>query len=178
MNPSLAVALVCLGSLAFTVNAQSVGRIRKSLDKATGGATAAPARPAPPPPSASGASATAAAATAAAAPKVPKESAAEVDQRVIGFLNQRIEDGSADAAFDLAKRYEEGKGVPVDPKESRRLYSLAAERGNEDAKAWLEAHPAPAAEAAPAAAATDAGKPGSTPATPVPAKPAEKSDKP
>jgi TPR repeat protein len=174
MNSSLAVALVCLGSLTLTVNAQSVGRIRKSLDKATGGATAAPARPAAPPPSASAVSATAAA-TAVAAPKVPKESASEVDQRVITFLNQRIEDGSADAAFDLAKRYEEGKGVPVDPKESRRLYSLAAERGNEDAKAWLEAHPAPAAEVAPAAA--DATKPSTTPATPTPAKPAEKSDK-
>lgn len=175
MNSSLAVALVCLGSLAFTVNAQSVGRIRKSLDKATGGATAAPARPAPPPPSASAVSATAAA-TAVAAPKVPKESPSEVDQRVITFLNQRIDDGSADAAFDLAKRYEEGKGVPVDPKESRRLYSLAAERGNEDAKAWLEAHPAPAVETAPAA--TEAAKPGTTPAAPAPTKPAEKSDKP
>ncbi|MBN9691051.1 MAG: SEL1-like repeat protein [Verrucomicrobia bacterium] len=172
MNSSLTVALVYLGSLALTVNAQSVGRIRKSLDKATGGATAAPARPAPPPSSAAAVSATAA---AAAAPKVPKESAAEVDQRVITFLNQRIEDGSADAAFDLAKRYEEGKGVPVDPKESRRLYSLAAERGNEEAKAWLEAHPAPA-EVAPAAA--EAAKPGTTPATPAPANPAEKPAKP
>ena len=95
---------------------------------------------------------------------------------MISFLNQRIEDGSADAAFDLAKRYEEGKGVPVDPKESRRLYSLAAERGNEEAKAWLEAHPAPALEATPAA--VEAAKPGTAPAAPAPAKTAEKPVKP
>jgi len=84
-----------------------------------------------------------AAAAAALAQKRNQQSQVGVDQRVVDFLKQRIEDGSADAAFDLAKRYEEGKGVVADPKESRRLYVLAGERGNEEAKAWLEAHPEP-----------------------------------
>ena len=66
-----------------------------------------------------------------------------MDDRVVAFLKQRIEDGSADAPVDLAKRYEEGKGVTEDPVEARRLYTLAAERGNEEAITWLQANPKP-----------------------------------
>lgn len=70
------------------------------------------------------------------------------DQRVVDFLKQRVEDGSAGAAFDLAKRYEDGKGVEEDATEARRLYKLSAERGNDEAKKWLEEHPAPKKETA------------------------------
>jgi len=130
--------------MATPVAAQSVGRIRRSLDKATGGATAAPA---------SGAASSAAvapsstqaqvAANEAAARRRNQASQVGVEDRVVAFLKQRIEDGSADAAFDLAKRHEEGKGVPADPEEARRLYTLSAERGNEEAKTWLAEHPEP-----------------------------------
>jgi TPR repeat protein len=64
-----------------------------------------------------------------------------VDERVAAFLKKRTEDGSADAPYDLAQRHETGKGVPLDPAEARRLYGLAAERGNHDAERWLKEHP-------------------------------------
>lgn len=154
----LALAVV---AAPLSANAQSITRIRKSIDKATGGATAAPARPgAPGTPGTptqvqtSAALATAnaqtaaqlqAQATAADALANKRNQAALVgaDDRVIAFLKERIANGSADAAYDLAKRYDEGKGVIADPVEARRLYTLAAERDNEDAKKWLEEHPAP-----------------------------------
>lgn len=62
------------------------------------------------------------------------------DERVVAFLRKRIDQGSADAAAELAQRHEEGRGVPADPVEARRLYRLAAERGNEDAQYWLRQH--------------------------------------
>lgn len=65
-----------------------------------------------------------------------------VDERVVKFLKQRIADGSAEAPLELAQRHETGKGVPVDPAEARRLYTLAAERGNRDAQEWLREHAA------------------------------------
>ncbi len=145
---------LCLGLAgAGTSSAQSVGRIRKSLDKATGGATQPPPPRAPAPapvpvpapvpadPQAAARSQAQSKTNAALAEKRNKAAQAEKDQKVVDFLKQRIEDGSADAAFDLAKRYEDGKGVKEDPKEARRLYSLAAERGNTEAKTWIEAHP-------------------------------------
>ncbi len=67
-----------------------------------------------------------------------------VDERVVKFLKQRIADGSSAAPLELAQRHESGKGVPVDPLEARRLYSLAAERGNSEAQDWLREHPATA----------------------------------
>ncbi len=63
------------------------------------------------------------------------------DERVAAFLKQRTEDGSADAPFDLARRHESGKGVPANDAEARRLYGVAAERGNRDAQRWLQEHP-------------------------------------
>lgn len=142
--PHLLTALLAT-AVAIPASAQSVGRIRKSLDKATGGATKA-ATPSSPTP-AGGATATASqaqiAANEAAANKRNKAAQVGVDSRVISFLKQRVEDGSVDAPVDLAKRYEEGKGVEADPVEARRLYTLGAERGNEEAKLWLENNPAP-----------------------------------
>lgn len=160
---SLAAALMA-ASWTPSASAQSVGRIRRSLDKATGGATAASGSGAP---AAAPTTSTAAqtAANEAAANQRNKAAQVGVDDRVVAFLRQRIDDGSADAAFDLAKRYEEGKGVTADPAESRRLYALSAERGNEEAKAWLAANPEPAKDAAaekPAATSTAA--PGAAPA--------------
>lgn len=142
---SLAAALLA-ATWTPSASAQSIGRIRKSLDKATGGATAAPGSGAPAPaPITSTAAQTAA--NEAAANQRNKAAQVGVEDRVVAFLRQRIDDGSADAAFDLAKRYEEGKGVTADPAESRRLYALSAERGNEEAKAWLAANPEPAKDA-------------------------------
>ena len=72
------------------------------------------------------------------------------DERVAAFLKQRTADGSADAPFDLAHRHETGKGVPVNESEARRLYGIAAERGNRDAQNWLQEHPqAPSPTVAP-----------------------------
>ena len=136
----------------------SVGRIRKSLDKATGGATSQPGQPGaggvPAAPQVNAAAAAQAqkeraeqaAAIAAAQNKRNQQALVGADERVVAFLKKRVEDGSADAAHDLAKRHEEGKGVPEDAAEARRLYQLSAERGNEDAKKWVEAHPEPKKE--------------------------------
>jgi TPR repeat protein len=181
MKPSLIVlATLVVVSLAGlpTASAQTVGRIRKSLDKATGGATApapapAPVAPAPVVPLDPEAAARARAqAQAAAALSAQRNKAAQAgaDARVVEFLKQRVEDGSADAAFDLAKRYDEGKGVTADPKEARKLYTLAAERGNTEAKAWLEAHPAPESEPEPAKAAGASAEKASRPSPPAPSK--------
>lgn len=179
MKPSLIVlAGLMVASLAglHSASAQTVGRIRKSLDKATGGATApapAPVAPAPVVPLDPEAAARARAqAQAAAALNAQRNKAAQAgaDARVVEFLKQRVEDGSADAAFDLAKRYDEGKGVTADPKEARKLYTLAAERGNTEAKAWLEAHPAPKSEQEPAKAAGASAEKASRPSPPAPSK--------
>ena len=198
--PRLLTALLAT-AVAIPASAQSVGRIRKSLDKATGGATKAPTPSAPT--SAGGATATSSqaqiAANEAAANKRNKAAQVGVDSRVVSFLKQRIEDGSVDAPVDLAKRYEEGKGVEEDPVEARRLYTLGAERGNEEAKVWLENNPAPekpvteaapvvpsqqkstpltqekSAAPAPAPAPAPASEPTPTPTpTPTPAAPAPK----
>jgi TPR repeat protein len=159
--PSLAGALAILtvvGPLAAHAQV-NVGIVRRSLDKATGGASSAQNKAlAGQAPGADQAPVVvnpqaaiqsekdrqaAIAAADAAANRRNKAALVGADQRVIEFLRKRIADGSADAAFDLAKRHEEGKGVPEDAVEARRLYSLAAERGNEDAKTWLTEHPAP-----------------------------------
>ncbi len=154
---------LCLFATAFAIAAQlqsiarqaTVGRIRGSLDKATGGATAtqsknaatsAPAAPQIDPAAiAKAQKARDAQASAIAAGQNQRNQKALVgaDQRVVDFLKKRVEDGSAGAAYDLAKRYEEGKGVEEDATEARRLYKLSAERGNDEAKKWLDEHPEP-----------------------------------
>lgn len=152
-----AIVLAALTATAACVpaSAQSVGRIRRSLDKATGGQTAAPTRPTPAAPAANPQQA---AAIQAAQNKRNQEAAVGADQRVIAFLKERVEGGSAEAAFDLAKRYEEGKGTKADPKEARRLYELAGQRGHEEAKTWLKDHPAPLVAPVPAPKAAPANK--------------------
>lgn len=137
---------------ATLVSAQSVNRIRQSINKATGGAAGAPGVPQIPVPAAPTLTPEQAAAVRAAQLKRQQEAAAEADSKVVPFLKERVEGGSADAAFDLGKRYETGKGVTADAKEARRLYQLGADRGNEEAKTWLKEHPA-GAETKPSAPA-------------------------
>ena len=172
-----------------TASAQSIKRVRQSLDRATGGQMAPPNQTLPAAPAApvlTPEQVAAAQAAQAAQLKRQKEASAAAEAKVIPFLKERVAGGSADAAYDLAKRYETGKGVAEDPKEARRLYQLAAERDNSDAKTWLKEHPATAivtekakdksieksAIAKPAATAATAGA--SKPATPaVPGKSAD-----
>ncbi len=153
--PAFVLAALTVAATCAPAMAQSVGRIRRSLDKATGGQTATPARPAPAAPAANPQQA---AAIQAAQNKRNQEAAVGADQRVIDFLKERVEGGSAEAAFDLAKRYEEGKGIQADPKEARRLFELAGQRGHEEAKAWLKEHPTPVGAPVPAAKPAPAAK--------------------
>lgn len=164
MNRKPLLLMACLGLFATAVEAQSIGRIKRSLDRATGGNPYAPqtapnrsgsggapapgAVPAPPP----------SPAAAAAEKKKREQEAAETEKRVVDFLKQRVADGSPSAAFELGKRHEEGRGVPLDPKEARRLMELAAKGDNSDAKKWLAENPAP-----PAVDATKAKSNGPTP---------------
>lgn len=141
-SPCLLVLAALVSSLALHADVYS-----QSVKRARGTAATAGGKPA----------GTAAAVDPAAAEKAAKERAAIVaaqakrnqkalvgaDERVVEFLKKRVEDGSADAPLDLAKRYEEGKGVTADAVEARKLYKLAAERGNEEAKVWLKEHPEP-----------------------------------
>lgn len=60
-----------------------------------------------------------------------------VDSRVVAFLKERVENGSADAAADLAERHRTGQGVKVDLEEARRLMQLSVARGNTNGLAWL-----------------------------------------
>ncbi|MBN8249620.1 MAG: SEL1-like repeat protein [Verrucomicrobia bacterium] len=99
-----------------------------------------------------------------------------VEDRVVSFLKERVEDGSADAAFDLAKRYEEGKGVTADPVEAHRLYKLSAERGNEEATTWLAEHPEPEGAAKAAADGQPAGEKPEAAGDEAAATPAAKAD--
>lgn len=161
MKPGIFTLLLVTSSwvvLQTEVSAQSIRRIRQSLDRATGGQTAAPGRAQPVVPAVPALTPEQAAAAKAAEQKRLKESAQAAEAKVVPFLKERVEGGSAEAAYDLGKRYEIGKGVAVDPKEARRLYLLAAERGNAEAKTWLKDHPEPtknqtAAAASPAPAA-------------------------
>jgi TPR repeat protein len=154
MNRKFLPLLALLGLLAATAEGQSIGRIKRSLDRATGGNPYAP-QTAPNRSGAGGVSAPApgvipaaplSPAAAAAEKKKREQEAAEADKRVVDFLKQRIADGSPSAPFDLAKRHEEGRGVPEDPVEARRLMELAASRDNSEAKQWLRDTPAPKVE--------------------------------
>jgi TPR repeat protein len=141
---ALLLAATCL--LAADATGQSVGRVRRSLERAVGGGQQA-GQPAPAPVQPATPADPAAIAAARAAAEADKKRRAketeDAEVRVVEFLRQRVADGSADAAHDLAARHETGKGVPADAKEARRLYALAAERGNEDARQWLKEHPEP-----------------------------------
>lgn len=163
MKPGVFSLLLVTSScvlLQTEVSAQSIRRIRQSLDRATGGQTAAPVRAQAAVPAVPTLTPEQAAAVKAAEQKRLKESAHAAEAKVVPFLKERVEGGSADAAYDLGKRYEIGKGVAVDPKEARRLYLLAAERGNSDAKTWLKEHPEPIKNpTAPAAAVVKAEPP-------------------
>lgn len=130
-------------------SAQSIGRIKRSLDRATGQQPPAqvpgqrpqqivPAQPAK----------QLTPAEAAAAKQRKEQAAAEADKRVVEFLQQRVKDGSADAAYDLGTRHIDGRGVKPDPAEARRLIELAAQRGSSDAKQWVKDNPAPKTEEA------------------------------
>ncbi len=135
-------------STTVRVQAQAVGRIRQQANRAVNATQAAsgqeqaPAPIAPPvdPLAAARVQAQIAAQQAALA-KRNKENLVGADQRIVEFLKKRIEDGSVDAPVDLAKRYEDGKGVEADSDEARRLYFVGQERGNESAKVWLKEHP-------------------------------------
>ena len=168
MKPAALSLLAAPGLWAVTSTlapAQSIGRIRQSINNATGGAAGAPVKPQYPTPAAPTLTPEQAAAVKAAQLKRQQEAAAAADAKVVPFLKERVEGGSADAACDLAKRYETGKGVAADAKEARRLYQLGADRGSEEAKTWLKEHPATVAPAAPT-------KPAPTPA--AVSKPADK----
>jgi hypothetical protein len=169
--------LACLGLLTTVAEAQSIGRIKRSLDRATGGNPYAP-QPAPNRSGSGGAPAPGAVpapppspAAVAAEKKRREQEAAETEKRVVDFLKQRVADGSPSAAYELGKRHEEGRGVPVDVKEARRLMELAAKGDNSDAKKWLVENPAP-----PVADAAKGKPPGSSksaaPASPAPSAPA------
>ena len=79
-----------------------------------------------------------------------------VDARIVAFLNTRIADGSADAAYDLGVRYTKGQGVVADPKQARKLMETAATRGNSDAAKWLSTNRPPVELAATNAVPTTA----------------------
>lgn len=177
MNRKPLLLMACLGLFAIAAEAQSIGRIKRSLDRATGGNPYAPqtapnrsgsgGAPAPgtvpaPPPSP---------AAAAAEKKKREQEAAETEKRVVDFLKQRVADGSPSAAFELGKRHEEGRGVPLDPKEARRLMELAAKGDNSDAKKWLVENPAPPAVDAAKAKSKGSAQPAvpASPAAPAPA---------
>ena len=135
-------------SATVRVQAQAVGRIRQQANRAVNATQAASGQeqapvPIAPPvdPQAVARVQAQLAAQQAALAKRNKENLVGADQRIVEFLKKRIEDGSADAPVDLAKRYEDGKGVEADPDEARRLYFVGEERGNESAKVWLKEHP-------------------------------------
>lgn len=82
-------------------------------------------------------------------PKEVQRKAGDVDARVVTFLRERMADGSADAAYDLAVRHLSAKGVEKSPDEARRLMLRASERGNEEAAKWLKTNAAAAKEILP-----------------------------
>ena len=86
---------------------------------------------------------------------------------MVDFLKQRVADGSPSAAYELGKRHEEGRGVPSDPKEARRLMEMAVKGDNSDAKKWLTENPAP-----PVAEAAKGKAKGTAQETTIPAPPA------
>ena len=59
------------------------------------------------------------------------------DVEAVQWYRRAIDAGVEDAAFGLAKKYEDGLGVALDLKEAARWYRYAAERGNGGAQISL-----------------------------------------
>lgn len=68
----------------------------------------------------------------------PKEDPSAIDARTVKFLQERIEQGSLDARYDLAQRHLEGRGVKQDRAEACRLLQEAAEQDHEPSKKLLK----------------------------------------
>lgn len=68
--------------------------------------------------------------------KVAKKQA-ETDAKTSAFLRQRVQGGSVEAAYDLAVRLIEGKGVERDLEEARTLMVKASKKGHVEASKWL-----------------------------------------
>ncbi|MBC7477433.1 MAG: SEL1-like repeat protein, partial [Pseudorhodobacter sp.] len=54
-------------------------------------------------------------------------------EQAVKFLTKAADAGAADAQYELAKLYEKGLGVPVDPARALALYQSAADQGLADA---------------------------------------------
>lgn len=67
-----------------------------------------------------------------------KEDPAVVDARVVKFLQERIDNGSVDARYDMARRRLEGQGVEKDRDVAVRLLGEAAAQGHEPSKRLLK----------------------------------------
>lgn len=145
MKPlSLVRAVTLCVSLASVANAQSSLRNTYGSQRSIGGflydrfGDSSPSQPDPKPPTLQEIQS---AKDAALVARYKREADA-IDARIVEHLTRRVEDGSADAAFDLGVRYHAGKGVPQDAAKARQFMALASERGNEQAKAWLKNPPA------------------------------------
>ncbi len=67
----------------------------------------------------------------------------EASRQAFLWLTKSSEHNHAEAQLALGNMYFEGNGMPINPTEAARLYTLAAKAGNADAKAmmgWLHAH--------------------------------------
>lgn len=60
---------------------------------------------------------------------------AEVESRIASFLIEQVQSGSANAAYDLSKRYASGNGVPANINEAGRYLFIACQRGSNEAQA-------------------------------------------
>lgn len=71
----------------------------------------------------------------------------ETASRIVAFLQQQADQGSARARYELGLRLLDGQGVPADAAKGLALISLAASEGHEPAQAYLRTT-TPAAEPA------------------------------
>ncbi|MHC1762906.1 MAG: tetratricopeptide repeat protein [Verrucomicrobiia bacterium] len=65
----------------------------------------------------------------------------EPERRVVEFQKKRAAEGSVEAAFELGKRYLEGRGVDKDADQARRYLQQAAAGDHKEAKALLASMP-------------------------------------
>lgn len=70
--------------------------------------------------------------------KARQDERAAVEARTVEFLKTRARDGSAEASYDLGKRYLSGQGVKKDIEEAKRHFNRAAEQGHQAARTELE----------------------------------------
>ncbi len=67
---------------------------------------------------------------------------AKDEQKAVAYYKLAVKRGNADGQLRLAHMYLEGRGgLPLDPKEGRRLMDLSASQGYQPAKDWIAAHP-------------------------------------